>query len=266
MSEGLPIKKWEELKCNSMKGFTAVTKLVPVIFEFRLFVWLTLGFILFTVIGTVSHESGHYIVARCFGYQAKIHYGSTSVDWYSPQEREFLTTVTQKYRTQIQLHKPFPEKDQLDKICNRLENQAILVTIGGPLETILTGTIGLILLLILRKRYFSSERLSFWQWFIVFITLFWLRQAANFAVGVGTYIIRGSISHRGDEFNLDRYFHLPIGTLWVVTAIFATAILLIVIFKFVPIKQRLTFMAAGIAGGVTGYLFWLVLFGKMIMP
>lgn len=47
---------------------------------------------------------------------------------------------------------------------------------------------------------------------------------------------------------------------------FGIVILAVVIFKFIPIKQRLTFMAAGLVGGVTGFVFWLILFGKIIMP
>jgi hypothetical protein len=50
------------------------------------------------------------------------------------------------------------------------------------------------------------------------------------------------------------------------TALIGIIILAVVIFKFIPIKQRLTFMAAGLAGGVTGFVLWLILFGKMIMP
>lgn len=38
------------------------------------------------------------------------------------------------------------------------------------------------------------------------------------------------------------------------TALIGIIILAVVIFKFVPIKQRLTFMAAGLVGGVTGFV------------
>jgi hypothetical protein len=56
--------------------------MIPMKFDLRLFVLLALGFIAFTVIGTVSHECGHYLAARCLGYKASLHYGSTSIQSY----------------------------------------------------------------------------------------------------------------------------------------------------------------------------------------
>lgn len=185
-----------------MKGFNTFTKLLALSFDFRLFVLLAIGFIAFTVIGTVSHESGHYLMAKCFGYEANI----------------------------------------------------------------LTGTIGLIILILLRKRYFSAERLSFGLWLLIFITLFWLRQTANFFIVLPMSIIHGSINGHGDEFGLARYFHLPVWSILTFSTLIGIVILAVVIFKFIPIKQRLTFMAAGLVGGVTGFVFWLILFGKIIMP
>jgi hypothetical protein len=37
---------------------------------------LTIVFILFTAIGTVSHEYGHISVAKIYGYETSLHYGS----------------------------------------------------------------------------------------------------------------------------------------------------------------------------------------------
>jgi hypothetical protein len=239
--------------------------LLSLSFHVCLFVLLTIGFFLFTIIGTVSHESGHYLAARCFGYQAKIHYGSTSVEWYSPQELEFLKSVFQKYPTQIKLDQPFPERERYLKIRNSYQKTGYWITAGGPVQTMVTGTIGLIFLVLLRKKYFSSERLSFGLWFVIFITLFWLRQTANLFLVLPMSIYRGKFSGYGDEFGLARHWHIPSWSIVTVTAVIGIVILAVVIFKFVPIKQRLTFIAAGIVGGVTGFIFWLVLFGKMIM-
>ena len=49
-------------------------KLLTYTFKLRLFVMLAIGFIAFIVIGTVSHECGHYIIAKCLGYEARINY------------------------------------------------------------------------------------------------------------------------------------------------------------------------------------------------
>ena len=56
----------------------------------KLFIVLFLSFIAATVIGTVSHEFGHYIVAKYFGYDAQIHYASTH--WQSPDPNNPIVT------------------------------------------------------------------------------------------------------------------------------------------------------------------------------
>ena len=40
--------------------------------DIKKFLVLTLAFILFTAIGTLSHEYGHIIVAKKLGYQTKL--------------------------------------------------------------------------------------------------------------------------------------------------------------------------------------------------
>jgi len=240
--------------------------MIPLKFDLRLFILLALGFIAFTIIGTVSHESGHYLAARCLGYKARLHYSSTSIQSYRPYEMDYLKSVFEKYPAQIKSNQPFPGKEQYMEICRRISRRGIWFTLGGPLQTILTGTIGLLLMFVFRRRYFAAEKLVFRQWLLVFISLFWLRQAANFAVGSASYILLGKRHFLGDEFALDWHFHLPVGTIWIITATIAVCVLLLVVFKFIPAKQRFTFIIAGLAGGVTGYLLWLVWFGKMIMP
>jgi hypothetical protein len=234
-------------------------------FDIRLFAILVAGFFAFTIIGTVSHESGHYIMARCFGFEAKINYASTSFHVNDKDWTFFKETWTQ-YRSQIKSDKPFPEKDRYDKIVALYKRAGIWPLAGGPLQTMLTGTIGFILLMVLRKRFFTAERLSFGLWLVIFIALFWLRQTTNFFVDLSTFLIFGFRGRHGDEFGLARYFHLPSWSILIVTALIGLVVLVAVIFKFVPKKQRLTFMASGIAGGVAGYVFWLVLIGKLIMP
>lgn len=248
-----------------MKGFTFITKLVPVSFDIRLFVCLTFGFILFTIIGTVSHESGHYFVARMFGFKSRIHYNYTNID-LNHNDKMYYRLTWIRYRDQIKAGQSFPEKERFDRIVNESKKMGIWFTLGGPLQTMLTGTLGFILMIVYRKRYFTKERLSFGLWLIIFLSLFWLRQTANFITGIGSGLIRGCIRSFGDESYLSWHFHLPFWSLSAITAIIGVIVLVIVIFRFIPIKQRLTFITAGMVGGVTGFIFWLVLFGKMIMP
>ena len=239
-------------------------RLLTASIDFRLFLMLTFGFIVFTIIGTVSHESGHYLVAKCLGYEARINYATTP--WYDKNNEAFLHSHWNLYSEQIRLDQNFPDKEKWDMLKFRQQRDSYWITLGGTLQTILTGTIGLLFLCVFRKRYYSAIELSFPLWLMIFISLFWLRQAANFCVGAVKFLAHDSFCSHSDEFILARRLNIPEWTISTITASIALIILAVVIFKFIPIKQRLTFMLAGIVGGVSGYFLWLIYFGKIIMP
>ncbi len=203
--------------------------------EIKLFLLLFTAFIIATVFGTVSHEFGHYLAAKMLGYNARINYGSTF--WYPKYPGEVINA-----------------KD------------AFLFTLGGPVQTMLTGTLGLILLMIFYKSFNSGGHLNFTQWVIIFLSLFWLRQLANLVTWIMHYISSGHFSYRADEIRLALYLQIPFWIIMTITAMIGLIVLLLVIFKIIPSKQRLTFITAGFTGGITGYFLWLVLFGKYLMP
>ncbi len=209
--------------------------MIPWRFDFRLFCWLSLAFILCTIIGTVSHEFGHYIVAELMGYDATIHYGSTSV------------SNTVDYR-QVSSLSP------------------IWITIGGPVQTMLTGTFGLLILWLSRRSFNQTSDLSYTQWFFIFLSLFWLRFPANLATWILGYLRSGRLGLRGDEIGIARYFKLPDWSIVVLTAIIGFLILTIIIFRIIPKHQRFTFIISGLVGGIAGYVLWLYLIGKYILP
>src|SRR5690349_4407101 len=119
------------------------------VFDLKLFLYLSVAFILATIIGTVSHECGHYIAARMLGWNAHLHYSSTS--WMPG-----LTTTYQDYRF-----------------------ERFLIILAGPVQTMFTGSIGFLLLLSFRKYYLAAQKLTCKQWCIIFLSLFWLRQTFN---------------------------------------------------------------------------------------
>lgn len=195
----------------------------------RLLCYLIIGFVLATVIGTLSHECGHYVAIRLMGFKARINYGMTL----------FLDSA---------------------KMSNRQVFWAIL---AGPLLTMLTGSVGLLLLYKIRK---SFGKLSFKQWFLIFISLFWLRQPANLVGEIVTYFTTGHYGEMADEAKISRYFNWSPWYIDVVTAFIGLFVLTMIIFKFIPKTQRLTFILSGLIGGISGFMLWLVYFGKVIMP
>lgn len=201
----------------------------------KLFTGLFFSFIAATIIGTLSHELGHYIVAKSQGYDARINYGATF--WSSPDPNHPI-----------------------------IPSSPIAMTLGGPIQTMFTGAIGLVLLYSYRKKFYHADKLSHGQWSIIFLSLFWLRQTANFCTWLGGYFLNGNFSSRSDEIRIANYFDLPNWTVISITAIIGAFVLAIITFKFIPPRQRTTFLTAGLTGGIAGFYLWLIQFGKYIMP
>ncbi|WP_284651658.1 M50 family metallopeptidase [Flavobacterium terrisoli] len=203
--------------------------------DIKLLIYLILGFILATVIGTVSHEYGHYFVAKAYGLDAEIHYGYAT--WHRPESMPPLTTVKRFW-----------------------------IVFGGPLQTILVGIIGLFLIYKLRASFQNATSLTLKQWVVIFLSLFWLRFSFNFLQSVPRWIQKGKLTGRSDEIRMARFLEWPT---WSVTLFFATIgflVLAFVIYRIVPKKQRLTFILSGLIGGISGFIFWLDWFGKIVMP
>lgn len=199
--------------------------------NFRLFLALFLAFIIATIVGTISHELGHYLVAKSLGYEAEINYAYT----YYPN----------------------------DDISN---SDRVYVILGGPLQTMITGTLGFILLLTFRKSFRSVDQLSSKQWILIFLTLFWLRQIFNLILSTGGFIMKKYVSMNSDEIKLSRYLQLPDLCISIITGGIGILIVLYTFFKFIPVKQRSTFILSAFTGGISGYILWIILLGKYIMP
>ncbi len=234
------------------------------IIEPKLFSVLSFSFIFFTIIGTLSHEMGHYTIAKLKGFKGStINYASSNPG--TSEEDEILDSIYSIYKTQIDANTPFPAKNLWNTTIQKYSRNHLWITLGGPLQTMLTGTIGFILLLLSGSKT-PADSLSFKQWSFVFLSLFWLRQTTNFVVGLGVLLASGKHATTGDEIRLADQLGIPIYSIQTPTALIGIGILVYIVFKVIPQQQRITFLAAGAFGGVTGYLFWLQSFGKIIMP
>lgn len=196
----------------------------------------TISFIIFTALGTVSHEYGHIVVAKFLGYKTTLHFGSMSFD--NP-------------RTTFDL---IPKKHDL------------LITLGGPIQTMLTGIIGF-MYLFWRKRKGQTNNLYCKEWVAVFLGLFWLREVFNLLVSVGSEIIHPNGSYfGGDEKIISKLLNLWPGTFSIIFAMFGLIISTWIIFWCIPKYLRLTFIISGFIGGIIGFLLWMNVLGPIIIP
>ena len=238
--------------------------MLPIKFDVKLFLLLSLAFFVSVIVGTVSHECGHYTVAKYLGYSSSIHYSYCI--WDDESTRPFMDSVYTNYAKEVQANLNFPQKEKFNIIQQKQMKDGFWITLGGPLQTMFTGTLGLLLLLKQKKKINQTNNINLYQWFCIFLSLFWLRQFVNLFTWIIGYFINGNFKTHGDEIGLAMSLGLPIGTLIIFTAIIAFAISLFIFFKIVSSYKRVTFIAAGLFGGTVGYLFWLVWFGEIIMP
>ena len=114
------------------------------------FIFITLGFILFTIIGAIKHEYGHIIVAKNHGYETTLHYGSMTYD--NSDYKNKIVKIYNQNKTEIESGAEFKQKLEYEEGVKKLTNDILIVRIGGPLQTIITGIIGLIIIYWRRKK------------------------------------------------------------------------------------------------------------------
>lgn len=231
--------------------------------EYKLFIFLTLTFILMTVVGTLTHELGHYSVSKFLGYDASINYQSSS-HWNAELD-EHYEKIHEKYSHEIKNNLNFPDKENLQRLIDKYENDDFWIILGGPLQTMLTGTIGFLLILVYRHKIIRSDKITLIGWTLAFTSLFWLRQVANLFMAVLTFVIKGEPSLRGDEMQLALHLDTNLWTIQIITGSLGL-IVLVIILRLLPKTIIPTFLVSGLTGGILGYYLWLIQFGKYIMP
>lgn len=230
----------------------------------RTFFVIVLAFVGFTVVGTLSHEYGHIIVAKANGFDTKLHYGSMSYD-NSGKLKEYWD-IYKGHKEEIENGVFFDGKPAFEKMEKELTNASHWVTWGGPLQTMIVGTIGL-LLLWFRSAKRKGEGFKTLDWIGVFLSLFWLRQIANLLYGVVAYLLFGR-EHMfgGDEAKLAIGLHLPSGVFAITFGVLGALVGAFIVFVIVPKRLRLTFISGGLVGGVTGFILWLHILGPVVLP
>lgn len=227
--------------------------------------WVSLAFIFFTMVGALSHEYGHIAVAKYYGFPTILHYGSMNYEDNSVEMKE-ADLLMKKNNSAIVNQNDFPDQDQLNNLWKVIYFKELMIRIGGPFQTILTGTIGFIVLLIRRKNI-QQYGMKTLDWLCVFLSLFWLREVCNLTLSVLSAILRGKQNYfGGDEKNIAMMLEIPKGSIAIPLAILGLLVSLFVIFKIIPIDKRLNFILGGLFGGVLGYILWLRILGPIVMP
>ncbi len=237
--------------------------MIDLSFKPRLFIYLTIGFVLATIVGTQTHEMGHYFAAKHFDFEPVLHYASVS--YGESREQSEMESFYDANKDKILSKEASPEKEHFIDWYEGMKQKYFIITLAGPLQTMITGTLGFALLFYRRKKI-KLENLKFIDWVLVLLSFFWARQVFNFIFSLSDVILGQKFPVRGDEPRLSRYLALPKPTIGLITGTIGAAILLWVIFYIIPNNKRLTFIISGITGCALGYWLWLIKLGHIILP
>ena len=224
-------------------------------------VLILISFTWLTIIGTLMHEVGHLIPAKLLGYKTTLHYGS--MNWEN-RSLKYANELMRKYSNINNI--PNSELSKLNELKAKHKKDSLLISLGGPIQTISTGLLGIIMLFIRRK---SLNRLPFGiiNWIAVFLTLFWSRQLYNLLNGIANHIFNNSNSiFGGDEARISKLLGLPTGTIGLITGVLGLIICTTVIFRVIPKKDIPTFIISGIVGSAIGYITWFKWLGPILLP
>ncbi|NKQ37895.1 MAG: hypothetical protein HF967_00160 [Methanosarcinales archaeon] len=177
------------------------------------------------IFGTLSHELGHIIMAQILGFETILHYGS--MDYY-------INGING------------------EEIANPSTN--FLITIAGVLQTIITGTIGIIIL-----KYTKH------LWFGVYLSLFWSREVINLIMSTLNGVLYKKSYFGGDELILSNILNLPEGTFSIILGIIGLFACLYAILK-IPLNLRLSFLLGGLISGILSYILWFSTIGLYFLP
>lgn len=199
-----------------------------------------LYFFIAAIAGTLLHECGHALASMYFGFHPQIHYSfcekMSAAEWDAVDKG-------------LLVFKPYPH--------------AIWITLGGPLQTLFTGTVGIVGLCILRRRAVIDAGKA-WHLFWIVLAFFHSRWVINSIGILYKHYVTGKHSN-ADEVKLMRYWNIDIATGTWAMLLVSCALLAYITFVLVK-KHRWQLIVFGGAGSVAGGWFWLKWAGPVLMP
>ena len=181
-------------------------------------VLLFLTFFLLPIVGTVSHEFGHLVMALLFHHTPTLHYASVSVE--NPM-LDWLSDLFSKYEGD------FSEIDY-QWIETKLKKEDFFIRCGGLLQTLGTGLLGYCFLL-LRKPLHKLQGFGFIDWVSFFMALFLARQVLLYPLWL---LLGRPVS--GDEVYIAAYLQISAHSLYFLNALLCSLILVHVFFYLLP--------------------------------
>lgn len=185
------------------------------------------------IIGTISHEIGHYFIANLLGYNAYLHFASITFD--------------------VGVEENIPP------------NRYIFILLGGVFQTILTS---LLSIFILYKNKNIILKSFYYRFILIYFSLFISREVINFIIALLMGIINGGnyFGVNSDEKKISILFGLWYGVIPIFMFILALIIIIYILINYIKKNELIVFLIITFIGGSLGMYLWLGLFGQKIIP
>lgn len=206
-------------------------------------VLLFIAFAFVAIIGTLSHEAGHYLVCQYYHLPAHIAYASTQWD----------VDVLMRMKEQAIAG----NISQFDMMLNG-------ILLAGPAETILTSIIGFAWLVRLSK-HGEIDVYKPLHLIAIALALFCSREVFNAAVAIIKMLAFTNSEIISDEYRILDYYNipqLPGQSLLIITCASACVYICFVLVK----KHRKALILSGVAGSLAGYSMWMYWLGPLLLP
>ncbi len=209
---------------------------------------------MFSIVGTVLHELGHAAMAKYLNVDFTIHHNSVKLSDELSKDYRLLMDSIRFYHSNDSVKKI--NQDNRNTI-SKYHYQSFLITLGGPMQTILTSILGIVVLVF---RRFKTYHFSIIDWLCVFLALFISREAFLLVYDMFILVIKHHLPHHGDEIKLARLMGIHPLSISAVLGVIGFYTCILVIHKFVPKSYLYEFIIGGCIGGLTGFYFFNVWF------
>lgn len=206
-------------------------------FNRRLFIKLTICIFIFTLLGTLVWNIGGYIIFHLANYSPTL-----SLEGYS-------------------LDCGVSHKQKINFFWNQF------VGFGGSWLTISIGIIGVFLIVINQYKFQKATTLNRWQWFLILLACFWVREPIGFIVNQIISYIEGYPFDSEILENSVNYFHFLPSTLIpsVFVILYGLLIFVWISWKVIPRSQRFSWLSSFFTGGFLGMVCFYLLSSNGIL-
>ena len=213
----------------------------------KLTIKLFFAFVLTIIIGTITHEAGHYYTSKALGYDAYFAYGMVYTTGFNKE----ASKVWEEER----------ENPNMERI-NIYQKKRNKIMLGGPLTSIFIGLAGTLFLLIKRTKDKSKSLLT---WIIIFFSLFILRCVYIGLCGLNK-LFSQTINLKSDEEKIFWHYEIDMQTGFILLALLPLPLVLFTLKKWLTKKEWVSFLVAGALGIPAGFYLWYVVLGPVLLP